>query len=44
MMAENYFYTRPNLMVQHMVEQGVFGETVYAERAYIHDCRHLLFA
>lgn len=43
MMAENYCYTRPNMMVRHMVEQGVFGRCTYAEGAYIHDTRNLLF-
>src|SRR5919199_4130831 len=43
MLAENYTYMRPNMMVRHMVEQGVFGTTTYAEGAYIHDCRPLMF-
>jgi predicted dehydrogenase len=43
MMAENYCYMRPNMMVRHMVEQGVFGQCTYAEGAYIHDTRNLLF-
>ncbi|CAA9219418.1 MAG: GH109 [uncultured Chloroflexi bacterium] len=43
MMAENYCYTRPNMMVRHLVEAGVFGRTTYAEGAYIHDTRNLLF-
>jgi predicted dehydrogenase len=43
MMAENYCYRRPNMMVHHMVEQGVFGRRTYAEGAYIHDTRNLLF-
>ncbi|MDQ1300741.1 MAG: Gfo/Idh/MocA family oxidoreductase [Chloroflexota bacterium] len=34
---------RPNMLVRNMADQGVFGETVYAEGAYIHDCRALLF-
>jgi predicted dehydrogenase len=42
MLAENYCYMRANMMVLNMVEQGVFGETTYAEGAYIHDCRALL--
>lgn len=42
-MAENYCYSRPNMMVRHMVEQGVFGRRTYAEAAYIHDTRNLLF-
>ncbi|NLE44967.1 MAG: Gfo/Idh/MocA family oxidoreductase [Chloroflexi bacterium] len=43
MLAENYCYMRPNMMVRNMADQGVFGATVYAEGAYIHDCRELLF-
>ncbi|HEX2035886.1 MAG TPA: Gfo/Idh/MocA family oxidoreductase [Chloroflexota bacterium] len=43
MLAENYCYTRPNMMVRHMVERGVFGQCTYAEGAYIHDTRDLLF-
>ncbi len=44
MLAENFCYMRPNMMVLNMVEEGVFGDTVYAEGAYIHDCRALNFA
>ncbi len=43
MLAENYCYMRPNMMVLNMARQGVFGELTYAEGAYIHDCRYLLF-
>jgi hypothetical protein len=43
MLAENYCYMRPNMMVLNMVQQGVFGEITYAEGAYIHDCRDLIF-
>ena len=43
MMAENYCYMEPILQVQQMVEQGVFGELVFASGAYLHDCRGLLF-
>ncbi|MDQ3699736.1 MAG: Gfo/Idh/MocA family oxidoreductase, partial [Chloroflexota bacterium] len=43
MMAENYCYTRANMMVRHMVQQGVFGDRTYAEGAYLHDTRPLLF-
>ena len=43
MLAENVVYTRPNLMVWNMVEKGVFGELVYAEGDYIHDCKSLNF-
>lgn len=43
MMAENYCYMRPHMMVRNMAEQNVFGALTYAEGAYIHDCRRLLF-
>lgn len=43
MLAENYCYMRPNMLVRNLVEQGIFGELTYAEGAYIHDCRHLVF-
>lgn len=43
MMAENYCYSRPNMLVRHLVESGVFGRRTYAEGAYIHDTRNLLF-
>ncbi|TVR55646.1 MAG: gfo/Idh/MocA family oxidoreductase [Puniceicoccaceae bacterium] len=43
MMAENYCYRRDVLMVQNMIEQGVFGELTYASGAYLHDCRELFF-
>jgi predicted dehydrogenase len=43
MMAENYCYTRENLLIENMVEQGVFGEITYASGSYLHDCRDLMF-
>ncbi|MGQ9632491.1 MAG: Gfo/Idh/MocA family protein [bacterium] len=43
MMAENYCYMRPNMMILNMVRRGIFGNLIYAEGAYIHDCRHLMF-
>jgi predicted dehydrogenase len=43
MLAENYCYMRPNMLVRNMVEQDVFGNAYYAEGAYIHDCRPLMF-
>ncbi|MCD6290303.1 MAG: Gfo/Idh/MocA family oxidoreductase [Anaerolineae bacterium] len=43
MMAENYCYMRTNRMVLNMARQGLFGDLIYAEGAYIHDCRNLLF-
>lgn len=43
MMAENFCYMPQILQVQNMVEQGVFGDLVYASGSYIHDCRNLFF-
>ena len=43
MMAENYTYMRPHMMVLNMVNKGVFGELSYAEGMYLHDCRSLVF-
>jgi hypothetical protein len=31
------------MMVRNLVERGVFGDISYAEGAYIHDCRPLMF-
>lgn len=37
MMAENYTYMRPNVLVRAMVDAGLFGEVYYAEGEYIHE-------
>ncbi|MFC7618840.1 Gfo/Idh/MocA family protein [Microlunatus sp. GCM10028923] len=42
MMAENYCFMRPNLMVENLAGQGLFGEVTYLEGGYLHDCRHLM--
>jgi len=41
MMAENYIYRKSNILVQSMVEAGLFGETYYAEGEYIHELSSL---
>ncbi|GGD53196.1 Gfo/Idh/MocA family protein [Paenibacillus nasutitermitis] len=41
MMAENYCYTRPNMMVRQMARAGLLGDLVHLEGGYIHDCRTL---
>ncbi len=41
MMAENYIYTRPNVLVRELVRQGFFGEPYYAEGEYIHELKAL---
>jgi len=39
MMLENVNYGQEELMVLNMVRQGVFGDLLHAEAAYIHDLR-----
>ena len=39
MMMENVNYGREELMVLNMVRQGLFGELLHGEAAYIHDLR-----
>ncbi|HEX8551533.1 MAG TPA: GNAT family N-acetyltransferase [Abditibacteriaceae bacterium] len=41
MMAENYTFTRPNMMVRELVKRGLFGETYYAEGEYLHELKQL---
>ena len=43
MMAENYCYRREAMMIKNMADQNVFGDMTFAEGAYIHDCRDLMF-
>ena len=44
MMLENVCYGEEELWLLNMVAQGVFGELTYAEAAYIHQLRDLLFS
>ena len=37
MMAENYIYRKPCVLVTAMVEAGLFGEVYYAEGEYLHE-------
>lgn len=41
MMAENYTYTKPNVLVKELVRRGLFGEVYYAEGEYIHELKEL---
>lgn len=41
MLAENYCFMRPNMMVKNMLDHDLFGEITYVEGGYIHDCRTL---
>jgi predicted dehydrogenase len=39
MLAENYIYMRPNVIVREMVRRGLFGTPYYAEAEYLHDIK-----
>lgn len=41
-MAENYCYRKDVMVVEAMVQAGVFGTPYYAEGEYLHDCTNLL--
>src|SRR5881394_1107146 len=41
MMAENYTYMRPNVLVRELARKGLFGELYYAEGEYIHELKQL---
>ncbi len=41
MMAENYIYAKPIVLVKEMVRRGLFGTTYYAEGEYIHELKEL---
>ncbi len=44
MMMENVCYGDEELWILNMVHNGVFGTLTYAEAAYIHDLRSLMFS
>ena len=44
MMLENVCYGEEELWLLNMAESGVFGTLTYAECAYIHDLRELMFS
>ena len=41
MLAENYTYLRPNVMVREMVRRGLFGTPYFAEGEYLHELKAL---
>jgi predicted dehydrogenase len=41
MMAENYMYRKPNVIVREMVRQGLFGTPYYGEGEYLHELKGL---
>lgn len=41
MMAENYTYMRPNVLVRALARAGLFGEMYFAEGEYLHELKEL---
>jgi predicted dehydrogenase len=41
MLAENYIYMKPNILVRELARQGLFGTVYYAEGEYLHDVTDL---
>jgi predicted dehydrogenase len=41
MMAENYTYMKPNVLVRELAKQGLFGEVYFGEGEYIHELKGL---
>ena len=39
MLAENYCYMKPNVLVRELVRAGLFGELYYGEGGYIHELK-----
>ena len=39
MMAENYIYMKPNVLVHALVQHGLFGEVYFGEGEYIHELK-----
>ena len=42
-LLENYPYTPQNMYMQRMYEKGFFGDFVYGEFEYLHECRTLTY-
>ncbi|PCJ51481.1 MAG: hypothetical protein COA79_26165 [Planctomycetota bacterium] len=41
MMAENYTYTKHNVLIKELARKGYFGELFYAEGEYLHELKEL---
>jgi predicted dehydrogenase len=41
MMAENYTYMKPNVLIRELARRGLFGEVYYAEGEYLHELKEL---
>ncbi|MFP3904082.1 MAG: Gfo/Idh/MocA family protein, partial [Armatimonadota bacterium] len=41
MMAENYTYMKPNVLVRELARRGLFGEMYFGEGEYLHELKEL---
>jgi len=41
MMAENYTYMKPNVVMKELTSQGLFGDVYYAEGEYLHELKQM---
>lgn len=41
MLAENYCYLQPNVLIREMTRQGLFGTPYFGEGEYLHEVRNL---
>lgn len=41
MMAENYTYMKPNVLVRELARRGLFGELYFGEGEYVHELKQL---
>ena len=41
MMAENYTFMKPNMIIRDLVARGLFGDPYYAEGEYLHELKEL---
>jgi len=42
-LAENYPFTKANMYLADKWQQGLFGDLMYAEYEYVHECRPLVY-
>ena len=43
-LLENYPFFKPSLYIHNLWEKGVFGDFMYAEFNYVHECRALVYS
>ena len=43
-LLENYSFTKENMFLRKLYEDGFFGDFMYAEFEYLHECRTLAYA